>query len=77
MAVQKGGKKVKNDYKNSIEIARCLASGAYKPVYIPDAVDEDVRDYIRMRDDHNIAIKHIKQQLNAFCLRHGGKFEGK
>ena len=77
MAVQKGGKKVKNDYKDSIEIARCLSSGAYKPVYIPDTEDEDVRDYIRMRDDHNTALKHIKQQLNAFLLRHGFKFDGK
>ena len=77
MAVQKGGKKVKNDYRDSIDIARCLANGSYWPVYIPDTEDEDVRDYIRMRDDHNIALKHIKQQLNAFCLRHGFKFEGK
>ena len=50
MAVQKGGKKVKNDYRDSIDIARCMASGAYKPVYIPDVEDEDVRDYIRMRE---------------------------
>lgn len=63
MAVQKGGKRVKNDYKDSIEIARCLASGAYKPVYIPDTEDEDVRDFMRMRDDHNTDLKHIKQQL--------------
>ena len=77
MAVLKGGKKVKNDYRDSIDIARCLASGAYKPVYIPDTEDEDVRDYIRMRDDHNTALKHIKQQLNAFCLRHGFMFDGK
>ena len=48
-----------------------------QPVYIPDTEDEDVRDYIRMRDDHNTALKHIKQQLNAFLLRHGFKFDGK
>ncbi len=77
MAVQKGGKKIKNDYRDAIDIARCLSSGAYKPVYIPDTEDEDVRDYIRMRDDHNIALKHTKQQLNAFLLRHGFKYEGK
>ncbi|WP_237280634.1 IS110 family transposase [Succinivibrio dextrinosolvens] len=77
MAVQKGGKKIKNDFRDAIDIAKCLASGAYKPVYIPDTEDEDVRDYIRMRDDHNTALKHIKQQLNAFLLRHGFKFDGK
>ncbi len=77
MAVQKGGKRVKTDYRDAIDIARCLASGAYRAVYVPDTADEDVRDYIRMRDDHNIALKHIKQQLNAFLLRHGFKYEGK
>ena len=77
MAVQKGGKKIKNDFRDAIDIAKCLASGAYKPVYIPDTEDEDVRDFIRMRDDHNTALKHIKQQLNAFLLRHGFKFDGK
>ena len=77
MAVQKGGKKIKNDYRDSIDIARCLASGAYKAVYIPDVEDEDVRDFIRMRDDHCTSLKHIKQQLNAFCLRHGFNFDGK
>ena len=77
MAVQKGGKKIKNDYRDSIDIARCLASGAYKAVCIPDVEDEDVRDFIRMRDDHCTSLKHIKQQLNAFCLRHGFNFDGK
>lgn len=77
MAVQKGGKKIKNDYRDSVDIARCLASGAYKAVYVPDTEDEDVRDYIRMRDDHSVELKHIKQQLNAFLLRHGFKYEGK
>ena len=24
-----------------------------------------------MRDDHKLALKKIKQQINAFCLRHG------
>ena len=24
-----------------------------------------------MRDDHKLALKKVKQQINAFCLRHG------
>lgn len=54
MAVRKGDKKVRNDYENSIEIARCLSSGAYKSVYIPDT--ENARDNLRMRDEHNTAL---------------------
>lgn len=75
MAVQKGGKKQKNDFRDALDIARCLASGSYKAVNVPDIEDEDVRDYIRMRDDHQTALKQIKQQLNAFCLRHGFQYD--
>ena len=28
-----------------------------------------------MRDDHKLALKKVKQQLNAFCLRHGYRYE--
>ena len=75
MAVQKGGKKLKNDFRDALDIARCLASGSYKAVNVPDIEDEDVRDYLRMRDDHQTALKQIKQRLNAFCLRHGFQYD--
>ena len=35
MAVQKGGKKLKNDFRDALDIARCLASGSYKAVNVP------------------------------------------
>lgn len=50
-------KNQKNDYRDAITIAKCLASSAYKAVYLPDEKDEDVRDFIRMRDDHKTALK--------------------
>jgi transposase len=75
MAVQKGGKKLKNDFRDALDIARCLASGSYKAVNVPVVEDEDIRDYIRMRDDHKTALKQIKQRLNAFCLRHGFQYD--
>ena len=75
MAVSRNSSKKKNDYRDAVTIAKCLASSAYKAVYIPDEKDEDVRDFIRMRDDHKTALKQIKQQLNAFCLRHGHHYD--
>ena len=30
-----------------------------------------------MRDDHRGALKKLKQQINAFCLRHGQIYSGK
>ena len=29
-----------------------------------------------MRDDHKLALKKVKQQINAFCLRHGHHYTG-
>ena len=69
-----GGKRIKTDRRDAWLIAKCLANGGYSAVYIPSAQDEDVRDYLRMRDDHKELQKEIKQRINAFCLRHGYKY---
>ena len=59
-------KKFKNDKRDSIKIAECLANGDYSPVHVPDEEDEDIRNYIRMRDDHAEALKRFKQQFLAY-----------
>ena len=70
-------KRVKTDKRDAENLARCLAYGGYKSVYIPTAQDEAVRDYLRMRDDHKLMLKRIKQQINAFCLKHDKVYSGK
>ena len=65
------GKRVKTDARDALMIAQCLAYGGYHAVYIPTSEDDAVKEYLRMRDDHKLALKKIKQQTNAFCLRHG------
>ena len=40
-------------------------------MYVPTEDDDSVKEYLRMRDDHKLALKKIKQQSNVFCLRHG------
>ena len=69
-----GGKRIKTDKRDAWLIAKCLANGGYNAVHIPTAQDEDIRDYLRMRDDHKGQQKVVKQQINAFCLRHGHKY---
>lgn len=69
-------KKMKTDKRDATLIARCLAHHDYKSVYIPTEHDEQVKEYIRMRDDHNLALKKIKQQILSFCLRHNYRYEG-
>jgi len=75
MAVQKGKKKIKTDRRDAENIARCLAYHNYSPVHVPTEQDEQVKEYIRMRCDHKVALKRIKLQITAFCLRHNYRYE--
>ena len=56
--------------------AKCLAQHNYSPVHIPTATDEQTKEFLRMRDDHKLALKKIKQQILAFCLRHNYRYDG-
>ena len=76
MLQQKGKKKVKTDKRDAALIARCLAHHDYSPVHIPTEQDEQTKEYIRMRDDHKLALKKVKQQILSFCLRHNYRFDG-
>ena len=46
-------------------IARCLAHHDYSPVHIPTHKDEQVKEFIRMRDDHRLALKKINVAKTA------------
>ena len=58
----------KTDYRDAAKIARCLAYNSYRSVYIPDAEDEAVKEYIRMRDNTKDHIKQLKQRIQALCI---------
>ncbi|MEE0956026.1 MAG: IS110 family transposase [Eubacterium sp.] len=70
------GKRIKTDKRDARLIAQCLCYGGYHAVYIPTGEDDAVKEYLRMRDDHKLALKKLKQQINAFALRHGHKYDG-
>ena len=70
------GKRIKTDKRDARLIAQCLCYGGYHPVYIPTKEDDAVKEYIRMRDDHKQILKSLKQQINAFVLRHGYQYSG-
>jgi len=76
MLQQRGKKKVKTDKRDAALIARCLAHNDYSPVHIPTDQDEQTKEYIRMRDDHKLALKKVKQQILSFCLRHNYCYDG-
>src|SRR5215469_5237877 len=69
-------KRIKNDKRDAGNIAKCLAFRTYSEVNIPTAMDEAVKEYIRMRDDQKKALKIIKQQILSLVLRQGYRFVG-
>ena len=73
----KPGKRIKTERRDARLISKCLAFHTYSPVYIPTEVDDAVKEYIRMRDDANSALARVKQQIIAFCIRHGKIHDGK
>ena len=70
------GKRIKTDKRDAVMIAQCLSYGGYHAVHVPTDKDSSVKEYLRMRDDHKLALKKTKQQINAFCLRHGYFYDG-
>ena len=76
MLEQRGKKRIKTDKRDAEIIGKCLAQHNYSPVHVPTASDEEVKEFLRMRDDHKLALKKVKQQILAFCLRHNYRFDG-
>ena len=68
--------KVKTDRKDAASIARSLAFGLYSQVYVPTDEDNEIKEFIRMRDDKKKMLKSTKQQILSFLLRHGLRFNG-
>lgn len=71
-----GKKHIKTDKRDAANIAKCLANRSYNAVHVPTKDDEQVKEFIRMRDDHKQALKRTKQQILAFCLRQGIHYTG-
>ena len=71
-----GKKKVKTDKRDAALLARCLAHHDYCPVHIPTEKDEQVKEYIRMRDNTKDHIKQLKQRILALCTRWRKEFNG-
>jgi transposase len=76
MLEQRSRKRIKTDKRDAEIIARCLAQHNYSPVHIPTKKDEETKEFLRMRDDHKLSLKKVKQQILAFCLRHNYRYDG-
>lgn len=72
---RKPGNRVKTDRRDSLTLARTHRSGELTAVWVPDEAHEAVRDLTRQRRDLKDARKRACQQLGAFLLRNGRRYE--
>ena len=54
------GTRIKTDKRDAVMIAQCLSYRGYHAVHVPTNKDDSVKEYLRMRDDHKLALKKIK-----------------
>ena len=74
---KKAGDRVKTDRRDSLMLARLHRAGELTPVWVPDTEHEALRDLTRARGDMKTMERRARQQLLAFLLRHGRRFDGK
>jgi transposase len=74
---KKAGDRVKTDRRDSMSLARQHRAGELTSVWIPDGLQEALRDLTRAREDMKHLQRQVKQRLLAFLLRHGMHFTGK
>ena len=75
---KKTGDRVKTDRRDSLALARLLRAGEISGIWIPDGLQEALRDLTRAREDMKQLQRQSKQQLLGFLLRHGVQgFTGK
>lgn len=71
------GERVKTDRRDALKLARLARSGDLKPVRVPDAADEAVRDLVRAREDAVREQRNARHRLKALLLRNGIVYAGR
>ena len=77
MIPRRPGDRIKNDRRDSLQLARLHRAGDLSAVYVPDREDEAIRDMVRAREDAKAAERRSRQQLKALLLRNGIRYNGK
>ena len=74
---KRAGDRVKTDRRDSLSLARLHRAGELTAVWVPDGVQEALRDLTRAREDMKHLQQQAKQRLLSFLLRHGRRYSGK
>jgi transposase len=60
-----------------MRLARLARAGELEPIYVPDAVDEAMRDLVRAREDAVSMQRQARQRLQALLLRNEIRYVGR
>ena len=77
MTPRNAADRVKTDRRDAMKLARLARAGELKPIYVPDAGDEAMRDLVRTREDAVIMQRQTRQRLQALLLRNEIRYAGK
>ena len=69
--------RIKTDRRDCLKLAGLARAGELEPIYVPDPVDEAMRDLVRAREDAVIMQRQVRQRLGALLLRNDVRYAGK
>ena len=70
------GDRIKTDKRDAIRLARLLAAGDLRLVWIPSEEQEQLRDLVRCREDLRADLMRARHRLATFLLRRERYFPG-
>lgn len=70
------GDRIKTDKRDAIRLARLLAAGELRLVWIPSQEQEQLRDLVRCREDLRSDLMRARHRLATFLLRRERYFPG-
>ena len=69
------GDRVKTDRRDAEHLVRLLLAGKLRPVRVPGAEEEALRDLVRARDAVRMDLMRNRHRLSKLLLRHGHRFD--
>ena len=73
---KKPGNRVKTDKRDSHQLTQLLKNGDINPIYVPQPVDEAIRDLSRARERAMYDLNDARFQLKALLLRNHIQYTG-
>ena len=68
---------IKNDHRDSKNLARLFRMGELKYIWIPDKTHKAIRELVKVRNNTHKDVKKAKQRIQIFLLKYDRKYPDK